>query len=75
MKGVGLPWRKPGTAKNHVHSGDRDLWFSHFCSRCRIAGNDVFSTGGEGIVLGGTKNTADNNHIYCTGIYDRVWRA
>jgi hypothetical protein len=72
VKGVGLPWRKPGLTRIHVHSGDRALMFSHPCRQCRIAGNDVCSTGGEGVVLGGDGNVADNNHLYRTGIYDRV---
>lgn len=74
-KGIGLPWRKPGLARAPVHSGDRALLFSHFCQCCRIAGNDVESVGGDGIVLGGDRNTADNNHLYRTGTYDRVCAA
>jgi Concanavalin A-like lectin/glucanases superfamily len=72
IKGIGLPWRKAGAARNNVHSGDRSLVFSHPCQECRIAGNDVFSTGGEGVVLFGSRNVADNNHLYQTGTYDRV---
>ncbi len=72
VKGIGLPWRKPGTAKNPLHSGDRALVFSHPCRQCRIAGNDIASIGGDGVALYGVWNTADNNHIYDTGIYDRV---
>jgi len=71
-RGVGLPWRKPAATRVNVHSGDRSLIFGYPCSECRVAGNDIFSTGGEGIVLGGTGNTADNNHLYSTGLYDRV---
>ena len=72
MKGVGLPWRKAGAARTNAHSGDRSLLFSHPCRECRIAGNDISSIGGDGVVLGGAKNVADNNHVYGTGIYDRV---
>ena len=72
IKGVGLPWRKSGSTRVNIHSGDRSLVFSHLCSECRIAGNDIDSTGGEGVALGGTSNVADNNHISRTGTYDRV---
>ena len=72
MGGVGLPWREAGAAKINTHSGDRALFFSYPCRDCRLAGNDVHSVGGEGVVLGGSKNTADNNHIHSTGLYDRV---
>lgn len=72
LKGVGLPWRKAGATRVNVHSGDRSLIFSYFSNQCRVAGNDIFSTGGDGLVLGGSENTADNNHIHSTGLYDRV---
>ncbi len=72
LKGIGLPWRKAGAVRSSIHSGDRALLFSTPCSECRIAGNDVYSTGGEGVVLFGNRNVADDNHLYGTGIYDRV---
>ncbi len=72
LKGVGLPWRKSGLARINAHSGDRSLVFSHPCRECRVAGNDISATGGEGVVLAGTRNTADNNHLSRTGLYDMV---
>jgi len=75
VKGIGLPWRKAAAGKVNIHSGDRSLVFGHLCSGCRIAGNDISSTGGEGIALGGNGNTADNNHLWLTGLYDRVCAA
>ncbi|MFH1921232.1 MAG: LamG-like jellyroll fold domain-containing protein [Planctomycetota bacterium] len=71
-RGIGNRWRKPGRIRTNVHSGDRALLCSHACTGCRIAGNDVFSTGGDGITLVGTENVADNNHVYRTGRYDMV---
>ncbi|MEI6499933.1 MAG: LamG-like jellyroll fold domain-containing protein, partial [Armatimonadota bacterium] len=72
IRGIGLPWRKTSLARNALHSGDRALQFGSTCSGCRVAGNDIDSVGGDGLVLGGNKNTADNNHLSRTGIYDRV---
>ena len=72
MRGVGLPWRKPGLVTNPYHSGDRALQFSYPCEGCRIAGNDVSFVGGDGVVLRGKANVADNNHVYRTGMYDMV---
>lgn len=72
VRGIGLPSRKASLARNDLHSGDRALQFGTYCSGCRVAGNDIDSIGGDGIVLGGNRNTADNNHLSRTGIYDRV---
>lgn len=71
-RGIGLPLRKQSLGRNPLHSGDRSLQFGAYCTGCRIAGNDIDSVGGDGIVLGGNKNIADNNHLSRTGIYDRV---
>lgn len=72
IRGIGLPWRKRPLVHNALHSGDRALQFGTYCSRCRVAGNDIDSIGGDGVVLGGNKNVADNNHLSRAGIYDRV---
>ncbi|MEW6356679.1 MAG: LamG-like jellyroll fold domain-containing protein [Planctomycetota bacterium] len=71
-KGIGNRWAKAGLTRKPIHSGDRSLLCSHACQECRIAGNDVHSIGGDGVVLVGTGNVADNNHIYRTGLFDRV---
>jgi parallel beta-helix repeat protein len=70
--GVGNRWVKGGRLRQALHSGDRALLVSHPCSDCRIAGNDVDDCGGDGIVLSGERNTADNNHVSRVGVFDRV---
>ena len=72
QKGIGNRWLKAGRTRTPIHSGDRSLLCSHVCTGCRIAGNDIDSTGGDGIVLVGRRNVADNNHVYRTGLYDMV---
>ena len=72
MKGIGLPWKKPGLTSQRLHSGDRALFFSYECQRIRVVGNDIDSVGAEGIAIWGRRNVADNNHISRTGLYDRV---
>lgn len=49
--------------------GGQILLFKDPGVRCRVAGCDVRSTGSEGIVLFGDGNTAENNHVYDTGLY------
>ncbi len=71
-KGIGLPSRQGGRASLPRHSGDRALVFSYPCTGCRVVGSDIDSVGGDGIVLGGSGNVADNNTVSRTGIYDRV---
>ena len=71
-KGIGNRWVKAGRTRTPLHSGDRSLLHSHRCADCRIAGNDISSTGGDGIVLVGERNTADNNHISQAGLFDMV---
>jgi hypothetical protein len=71
-KGVGNRWLDAGHLRTVIHSGDRSLLCSHACTDCRIAGNDISSTGGDGVVLIGRRNVADNNHVYQTGLYDMV---
>jgi hypothetical protein len=72
QKGIGNRWLRAGRARTPIHSGDRSLLCSHVCTGCRIAGNDIYSTGGDGVVLVGRRNVADNNHVYRTGLYDMV---
>jgi hypothetical protein len=71
-KGIGNRWTRAGRTRTSIHSGDRVLLCSHPCTGCRTAGNDVCATGGDGITLIGTGNTADNNHIYRNGLFDMV---
>jgi len=69
---VGNPRRTPNTGKQMgVAGAGQDLLFNDGCRGCRIAGNDVFSTGAEGIMLHGGKNIAENNHVYDCGIFDK----
>ena len=72
QKGVGNRWSKGGRTRTPIHSGDRSLLCSDACTNCRIAGNDVYSTGGDGLVLVGRQNVADNNHLSRTGLFDMV---
>lgn len=39
------------------------------CRQCRVVGCDVWSTGCEGIMLYGTANLAENNHVHDIGLY------
>ncbi|MBM3500724.1 MAG: right-handed parallel beta-helix repeat-containing protein, partial [Armatimonadetes bacterium] len=71
-KGIGNRWTRGGRIRTRIHSGDRALLSGHPCADCRIAGNDVHSTGGDGITLIGTGNVAENNHLYRVGLYDMV---
>jgi hypothetical protein len=71
-KGIGNRWTQGGRTRTRIHSGDRALLCSHPSSNCRIAGNDVYATGSDGITLIGTGNVADNNHVYRVGLYDMV---
>lgn len=72
LKGIGNRWVKGGRVRTRIQSGDRALLCSHHCRSCRVAGNDVSDCGGDGIVLIGEGNQADNNHVYRTGHYDQV---
>ncbi len=49
----------------------QDLLVQDPCEDCRVAGNDIWSVGSDGITLFGTANLAENNHIYDTGLYDK----
>ena len=71
-RGIGNRWSRAGRARLPLHSGDRSLLHSHSATACRIAGNDIHSTGGDGIVLVGEGNVADNNHISRAGLFDMV---
>ncbi len=71
-KGIGNPWRQRGRTSQPFHAGDRALVTSYPCYECRIAGNDIHSVGGDGIVVRGDGNVADNNHIYSNGLFDKV---
>lgn len=71
-RGIGNAWRRGPRRRTRVHSGDRSLLRGVPCANCRIAGNDIDSVGGDGLILAGNENTADNNHISRVGLYDMV---
>lgn len=62
---------EPEGVPGGVGGAGQDLYFNDPCQHCRIAGNDVFSTGSDGIFIYGTANLAENNHVYDTGLFDK----
>ncbi len=54
-----------------VGGAGQDLYFQYPCHSCRVAGNDVYSTGSDGIFLYGHANVAENNHVFDVGLYDK----
>jgi parallel beta-helix repeat protein len=67
---VGNPRLKP--ASGHplgAGGGGQVLLANDPCIQCRVEGCDVRDTGCEGIMLFGTANTAENNHVYDIGLY------
>lgn len=69
---VGNPRVTPAQgASGGVGGGGQNLLFQDPCGDCRVAGNDVWATGSDGIFLYGTGNLAENNHVYDIGLYDK----
>ncbi len=54
-----------------VGGAGQDVYVQGPCRDCRIAGNDVWSVGADGIFLYGIGNAAENNHVYDSGLYDK----
>ncbi|NOY80419.1 MAG: right-handed parallel beta-helix repeat-containing protein [Kiritimatiellaeota bacterium] len=54
-----------------VGGAGQDVYAQDPCRDCRIAGNDVWSVGADGIFLYGVGNSAENNHVYNSGLYDK----
>ncbi len=54
-----------------VGGAGQDLLFCDPCQDCRVAGNDIWSLGADGIFLYGTGNVAENNHVYDIGLFDK----
>jgi len=69
---VGNPRLSPprGVAGGVAGAG-QDFYFQDPCRKCRVAGNDVWSVGSDGIFLYGTANIAENNHVYNIGLFDK----
>ena len=54
-----------------VGGAGQDVLFNDPCRECEVVGNDVSSSGSDGIFLYGTGNAAENNHVYNTGLFDK----
>ena len=63
--------RPPQGIPSGVGGAGQDLFFRDACANCRVAGNDVYSVGSDGIFLFGTENIAENNHVYDVGLFDK----
>jgi len=62
---------EPEGEKGGVAGAGQDLYFNDPCVDCRVAGNDLWSLGADGIFLYGTGNVAENNHAYDTGLWNK----
>jgi parallel beta-helix repeat protein len=66
----GNPRATPATGHpGGAGGGGQILLLNDPAVHCRVAGCDVWSSGSEGIMLFGTGNTAENNHVYDIGLY------
>jgi len=54
-----------------VGGGGQNLLFNDPCVDCTVEGCDVWGTGSDGIFLYGGGNTAMNNHVFDTGLFDK----
>ena len=70
---VGNPRVTPasGRATGGAGGGGQILFLNDPCMQCRVEGCDVWSTGAEGILLLGSGNTAENNHVWDIGLYHK----
>jgi len=50
-------------------AGGQSLWSNDPGKNCRVTGCDIWDIGCEGIMLYGSDNIAENNHIYDIGLY------
>lgn len=67
---VGNPRVTPATGHPvGAGAGGQNLLANEPCVESRVAGCDVWSTGSEGIMLYGTANTSENNHVWDIGLY------
>ena len=67
---VGNPRVAPATGHlAGAGGGGQILLFSDPCETCRVEGCDVWDIGCEGVMLYGTGNRAENNHVYDIGLY------
>ncbi len=53
-----------------VGGGGQNILFNDPCLSCEVVGCDVFDCGADGVFLYGDDNTATNNHVRNTGLYD-----
>ncbi|WP_168441964.1 right-handed parallel beta-helix repeat-containing protein [Pontiella desulfatans] len=68
---VGTPRVKEATGYATVGAGagGQSLWSNDPGKSCQVVGCDIWETGCEGIVLLGSDNLAENNHIHDIGLY------
>lgn len=68
---VGNPRIQPATGYETVGAGagGQSLWANDPGISCKVIGCDIWSVGCEGIMLLGSDNLAENNHIYDIGLY------
>jgi parallel beta-helix repeat protein len=68
---VGNPRIKPakGYATVGAGAGGQSLWSNDPGKNCQVVGCDIWDIGCEGIVLLGSDNLAENNHIHDIGLY------
>jgi parallel beta-helix repeat protein len=58
-----------GYAKIGAGAGGQSLWSNDPGKNCQVIGCDIWDIGCEGIVLLGSDNLAENNHIYDIGLF------
>jgi len=58
-----------GYAKVGGGAGGQSLWSNDPGKNCKVIGCDIWDIGCEGIMLLGSDNVAENNHIYDIGLY------
>jgi len=69
---VGCPRvQQPKGVEIGVGGAGQDLIAGDPCRNCRVAGNDVWDTGADGIFLYGVANIAENNHVWNIGLFDK----
>ena len=68
---VGNPRVRPAAGYQTVGAGagGQSLWANDPGKTCKVIGCDIWDVGCEGIVMLGSDNVAENNHIYDIGLY------